>query len=82
LINTVKTAAENFDFKSECQAKTTGNTGGKGKEKGEIQCCGEYPGTFPFYDQFGTKACCGNLTYNTKHNCCSNENTVLSIGSC
>ena len=45
-------------------------------------CCGEYPNRFKFNSRGGERACCRQVTYNTKkRECCSNS-FLGSIGSC
>ena len=47
---------------------------------GERQCCGDYPGAFPYRDQLGDRKCCGQRTYFAATlDCCNDE--LVSMGT-
>lgn len=57
---------------SQC-SKHTGNTG-------EKSCCGDYPIRYPYRDQFGSRKCCGQKTYNSQSlDCCNGQ--IVDTGS-
>ena len=55
---------------------------GSASDNGERQCCGTYPARFEFSTHGGSRACCGENTYDTyKLQCCEGD-FVSQIGSC
>ena len=85
-----------FDYATKCHAVI--NQGGNGGNGGsaaedqpivnngtaveEFQCCGTYPHRFKFSTREGSKACCGEKTYDTnKLDCCEGD-FLGQIGSC
>ena len=63
---------------------SAGNTSsGNGADRGELQCCGEYPARIPYHDQNGGRKCCIDKVYFTGNKkCCGNGNLVSTGGNC
>ena len=54
----------------------------EGNFETQDECCGEFPSRFPFASNFGSRACCGNKTYQTEtHDCCDGDKIRLR-GQC
>ena len=85
-----------FDHATNCQAVTnqSGNGGNtvsetedqpivnNGTAVEEFQCCGTYPHRFKFSTRKGSRACCGEKTYDTnKLDCCEGD-FLGQIGAC
>ena len=82
-----------FDHATKCHPST--NKGGQGKDVAEdeiivnngtvaekFQCCGTHPNRFKYSTREGSRACCGEHTYDTnKLDCCEGD-FLSQIGSC
>ena len=56
--------------------------GDEGPVTNELKCCGTYPQRFEFFTHGGSRACCGENTYNSnKLECCEGD-FLGQIGSC
>ena len=82
-----------FDHAGQCHAII--NSGGNGGENGggngggnggnnlnELQCCGTYPNRFEFWTHGGSRACCGEVTYNKNRLDCCDDDSLGQIGTC
>ena len=58
------------------------NGGDGGPVVKELKCCGAYPQRFEFFTHGGSRACCGENTYDTNRLECCEGNFLGQIGSC
>ena len=64
------------------QTSADENGGDGGPVAKELKCCGTYPQRFEFFTHGGSRACCGESTYNSnKLECCEGD-FLSQIGSC